>query len=78
MDVSGDGELASSSTQAQLIVQHNDDPINLNGTLLEASEGDIVELVITRGGHANGRSRLSFVVVTSTYHFIDRCSGSII
>ena len=53
-DVTGDGELASSSTQARLTVGHNDDPINLRDSALRASEGETLELVVTRGGHANG------------------------
>lgn len=52
--VSGDGELASSSTQARLTVQHNDDPINLRDSVLEAGEGEVVEVVVSRGGHFNG------------------------
>ena len=53
-DVSGDGELSSSSTQARLTVRHNDDPINLRDTALEAFEGETLEIVVTRGGHASG------------------------
>ena len=54
-EVSGDGELASSSTQARLTVRHNDDPINLRNSTLDASEGETVELVVIRGGHASGK-----------------------
>ena len=54
-EVSGDGQLASSSTQAVLTVRHNDDPINFRNSALESSEGETVELVVTRGGHANGK-----------------------
>ena len=59
--VSGDGELASSSTHAQLTVQHNDDPVNLRDSVLEASEGDVVRLVVVRGGHASGKLALFFL-----------------
>ena len=52
--VSGDARLSSSSTQATLTVRHNDDPINLRNSSIQSSEGDTVEVVVTRGGHANG------------------------
>ena len=52
---SGDGELASSSTQAQLTVRHNDDPISLRDSVLEAGEGEVLEVVVTRGGHFSGK-----------------------
>lgn len=68
--MSGDGELATSSTQAQLTVQHNDDPINLRDTLLEASEGDIVELVVIRRGHANGRLSLYLSAIAFNMPFL--------
>ena len=54
-EVSGDGRLASSSTQAQLTVQHNDDPISLRVSVLNVREGDTVDLVVARGGHMNGK-----------------------
>ena len=56
-EVSGDGRLASSSTQARLTVQHNDDPVNLRVTesMLNIREGDTVDLVVARGGHMNGK-----------------------
>ena len=34
---------------------HNDDPINLRDSAVEASEGDVIELVVVRGGQANGK-----------------------
>lgn len=55
VNVSGDGQLGSSSTQAQLTVRHNDDPINFRDSALEASEGETVELVVVRGGHFSGK-----------------------
>ena len=61
-DVTGDGELASSSTQARLTVGHNDDPINLRDSALGASEGETAELVVTRGGHANGEPFMTFIL----------------
>lgn len=72
MDVFGDGELASSSTQAQLTVLHNDDPVNLRDTvlILEASEGDAIELVVTRGGHANGRLSLCLSAIAFNVPFV--------
>ena len=54
-EVSGDGQLASSSTQASLTVGHNDDPINLRNSTVDTREGDTIELVVTRAGHANGK-----------------------
>ena len=54
-NVSGDGVLAASSTQARLTVRHNDDPINLRDSALEAREGEVIELIVYRGGHANGK-----------------------
>ena len=54
-EVSGDGQLASSSTQTSLTVGHNDDPINLRNSTVDAREGETVELVVTRAGHANGK-----------------------
>ena len=55
IDVSGDGELASDSTQATLTVRHNDDPINFMNSTMEAREGDTVELMVNRGGYASGK-----------------------
>lgn len=65
IDVSGDGELSSSSTQAQLTVRHNDDPIKFRDSILVAAEGETVQLVVTRGGHTNGKSSNDTCIVIS-------------
>ena len=80
-DVSGDGELASSLTQARLTVLHNDDPINLRDSVLEASEGDEIELVVMRGGHANGEcayTQVHILPFLTMILFLHRCCRSII
>ena len=54
--VSGDGELDTSSTEAQLTVLQNDDPINFQRSFLSSAEGDTVVFTLERGGQAEGET----------------------
>ena len=57
--VSGAGSLGTSSTQAQLTVSQNDDPINFRHSFVSVGEGQTAVFVVDRGGQRSGESHVT-------------------
>lgn len=54
LGASGDARLGSAFTTATVTILQNDDPIRFSSGFAEVSEGDTANLVLVRGGQANG------------------------
>jgi len=62
LEISGDGRLASSNTEAELTVLQNDDPIAFMRSFVTADEGETLIVRVVRNGQAIDTASVTFTL----------------